>query len=278
MKLAKCIGMVLLSGMVVYAQAATRTTTVTEIKRGDKVEKRTEVLTIDGDRARLDLYSGKQASNQNAPYLLTIDGGKTWILGDAKDKKSVCSQWDTKTFFASVGDLIQYAVNFVNADVSVGGIDVKFDEQGPDMLGYKTRHMRIVSSIDAKAHFLFFKREYTLEFKDEIWVSPDLKLSPIEQAWLDALSNSGYRKLDRLSQAWNKQVQGTVLKQVSYVTMRNITKKEQKTKRETIAITKFETVKPEDLAPDTFKAPHCQNVTEEQMEKAAKDMLTDIAK
>lgn len=270
--------MVLLSGMVVYAQAATRTTTVTEIKRGDDVEKRTEVLTVDGDRARLDMYPGKEAGDQKVPYLLTIDGGKTWILEDAKDAKSVCTQWDTKTFFASVGDLIQYAVNFVNADVSVRGIDVRLDEQGPDLLGHETRHIKIVSSINAKARFLFFKREYTLVFNDEIWVSPDLKLSPIEQAWVDALSNSGYRKIDHLSKAWNKQVQGTVLKQVSYVTMHNITKNEQKTKRESIAITKLETVKPEDLAPGTFNVPKCSKVTEKQMENAAKEMLTDVAK
>lgn len=279
MNIARHIGVILLSGMVVvYAHAASRTTTVTEIKRGDNVEKRTEVLTIDGDKARLDMYSGKESSDKNAPYLLTVDGGKTWILVNAQDAKSVCTQWNTKTFFSSVGDLIQYAEKFVNAEVSVGGIDVKLDEEGPAILGYKTRHMKIVSIINAKAHFLFWTREYTLEFQDEIWVSPDLKLSPVEQVWVDSLSKSGYRKIDILSQAWNEQVKGTILKQVSVVTMHNVTKNEKKAKTESIAVTKLEKIKSEELPPGTFETPKCVKVTEQQMEKAAKEMLTDIAK
>lgn len=278
MRFTKFICMVLLSVMVVYAHAATRTTTVTEIRRGDDVEKRTEVLTIDGDKARLDMYSDKEANKQNAPYLLTIDGGQTWILDDAKDQKSVCSRWDTKEFFSRIGDLIYYAEIFVNAEISVGKLNVMFDEQGPEILGYKTWHMKIVSSIHGEAEFLGFKREYTLEFRDEIWVSPDLKLSPIEQAWVDALSNSGYRKIDRLSQAWNKQVQGTILKQVSEVTIYNITKNEKRTKHENSAITKLETVKPEDIKADFFKAPECKKVTEKEMEGAATEMLKSIAR
>ena len=271
------IAIFLLCFITTNAWAITRTTIVTEIQRGDNIEKRTDVFTVDGNQARLDLY-GEDTSVKMTSYMLTVDGGKTWYLSDPKDKQTICTQWDTRAFFTGVGELIHFAQDLVGADVKEEPVEVTLNEPGPEMLGHKTRHLKLRYSLNAVAWLLFIKREYKLEFQDEVWVSTDLKLSDIEQTWVDAMSETGYAKLDRLSKKWNEKVPGTVIKLISDVNLRNITKNENREKQERVQITRIEALKSEDIAPELFKVPTCKKVSEEEMEQAAKEMLSGIAK
>jgi len=258
--------------------AATRSTIVTEIQRGDNLEKRIDVFTIDGTNARLDMYSGDNPGEKNPPYMLTVDGGKTWFLSDPKAKKTICTEWNTKAFFNGMGELLQFATEFVNADVRVGNFDITQKEPGPKMLGHRTHRLKLNYSLKAKASFLFIKREYTLGFRDEVWVSPELTLNPIEQAWVDAMSETGYKQLDSISKKWNQQAPGTVIKLISDVTLHNVTKNEKQHKQERIEIKKLETLKSTEIPAETFKVPACKKVTTGEMEEAAKDMLKALAK
>jgi len=269
---------ILLVFISLSGSAATRSTIVTEIQRGDNLEKRIDVFTIDGSQARLDMYSGDDLGEKNPPYMLTVDSGKTWFLSDPKANKAICTKWDTKAFFNGVGELLQFATEFVNADVRVGNFDITQKEPGPRMLGHQTRHLKLNYSLKAKASILFIKREYTLDFRDEVWVSPELTLNPIEQAWVDAMSETGYKQLDSISNKWNQEVPGTVIKLISDVTLHNVTKNEKQHKQERIKIKKLETLKSTDLPAETFKVPACKKVTRDEMEEAAKDMLIALAK
>jgi len=262
----------------VSGSAATRSTMVTEIQRGDNLEKRIDVFTIDGANARLDMYSGDNPGEKNPPYMLTVDGGNTWFLSDPKANKAICTKWNTKAFFNGMGELLQFATEFVNADVRVGNFDITLNEPGAKMLGHSTRRLKLNYSLKAKASFLFIKREYTLGFRDEVWVSPELTLNPIEQAWVDAMSETGYKQLDSISKQWNQQVTGTVIKLISDVTLHNVTKNEKRHKQERIEIKKLETLKSTDIPAETFKVPACKKVSTDEMEEAAKDMLTALAK
>ena len=257
--------------------AATRSVIDYEIHRGSNVETLTEVFTIDGEKARLDIFPDHDMQATNAPFMLTVDGGKTWYLSDDKNR-SLCTEWDTKAFFKGVGELILYAEDLVGAYVSEAKFDVVLDEPGPMMLGHKTRHMRIHSSFNAKARVLLVKREYNLEFKDEIWTSPDLKLHPIEQSWVDAMSDTGYAKVDRLSKQWNQNAPGTVVKMISDVTLQNVTKNKKRQKQEKIQITKLEDIESANIPPETFKIPDCKNVSKKEMERAARDMLRGVVR
>ena len=269
---------ILLVLLAFRVQSATRTRIETEVQRGDNLEKRTDVFTVDANRARLDMYSGEATSTNTSSYMLTVDGGKTWYLSDPVNKKTVCTQWDTKSFFTGVGELIHYAQEFVGAEVKHGPVKVTLNEPGPKMLGYNTRHLKLKYSLNAEAWLLFSKREYTLEFHDEVWVSPDLKLSSIEQAWYKAMSETGYSQLDQLSKKWNQHVSGTVIKMISDVTLHNKTKNERRQKQERVQVTKVETLKSEKITPELFKVPTCNKVSKKEMEKAAKAMLKGIAK
>lgn len=268
----------LLCALSFTANAATRTTIVTEIQRDD-VQKRTEIITIDGDKARIDTYPNSDMQAKNVPYILTVDGGKTWLLQENKAENPVCTKWDTREFFIAAGQLLHFASKLTNAEVSEAKFDVVLDEPGPEMLGYKTRHLQLVSSINAKVKILLLvKREFTLTFEDEIWMSPELKLHPIEQAWIDAMSETGYANVDRLSKQWNEKVPGTVVKMISDVTLHNVTKDKKDQKKERVEITKLEQLESADLPAETFKVPACDKVSESEMEKAAKDMLLETAK
>lgn len=262
----------------VSVHAATRTTIVSEIKRGDQTEVRTDVFTVDGEKARLNVYSGTNTAAKVSSYMLTRDGGKTWYLSDTKTNKNLCTTWNTREFFRGVGELILYAEDLVGAEVTVDKFDVLLDEPGPEMLGYKTRHLKLRYSLNAVAWILFSKREYKLEFQDEAWVSTDLKLSNIEQSWVNAMSETGYAKIDYLSKKWNEKAPGTVIKIISDVNLRNITKNKDRKKQEREQITKIEKLNSNEIAAELFAKPTCEKVSNKEMEEAAKDMLTAIAK
>lgn len=278
MSRARTLIIILMLSLHGIAHAATRTTIITEVMRGNNSEKRIDIFTVDANRARLDMHFGEQQNPATTSTLLTVDGGRTWYLSDPKAKKTVCTAWNTKEFFKGVGELILYAESLVGADVSEGKFEVLLDEPGPEMLGYKTRHLKLHYSLNAVASVLFIKREYRLEFYDEVWVSPELKLSDIEQSWVDAMSDTGYAKLDHLSKQWNDKAPGTVIKMISDVNLHNITKDKKREKQERMHISKIENIKSEELAPDLFKVPSCEKVSQDEMEEAAKEMLTRIAK
>lgn len=272
------IAILLLFFISTNAFAATRTTIVTTILRGDNTEKRTDIFTVDGHKARLNMYFGKEPTAATTSTMLTVDGGKTWFLTDPGVNKTVCTKWDTTSFFKGMGELLSYAQELLGADVKDSAVKVTLDEPGPKLLGHATRHLKLRYSLNAVAWILIIKREYTLEFHDEVWYSPDLKLSNIEQAWLNAMSKTGFNQLDRLSTKWNQKVNGTVIRMISDVTIHNVTKNEKRHKQERMEITKLEEMKSTELPAGTFKVPACNKVSKDEMEEAAKNMLKGIAR
>lgn len=261
-----------------YVDAATRSTFVIEIIRGSKTERQSEVITIDGNKARMDFLGADGKKTVGTPFMVTNDGGKTWLLVDKDDNKTVCTEWNTREFFNAMGGFMTYVSELANAEVKEAKVDIILDEPGPEMLGYTTRHVRLNSAIRIKARILFFTYEYALNIKDDVWMSPDLALHPIEKAWIDALTRTGSVEIDRMSKAWNEKVPGTIFKQVSVVTLRNVKKDEEKTKTEKIELTKMEQLMSEDIPEDTFKMPKCKKVSESAMEDAAEDMLKSVIK
>ena len=61
--------------------AATVVTVEIKLTEGDKSLTKREIVTNDGDKARLDFLGDAKARTDKTPYMLTVDGGKSWVLG-----------------------------------------------------------------------------------------------------------------------------------------------------------------------------------------------------
>ena len=152
------------------------------------------------------------------------------------------------------------------------------EQAGPELLGYATKHVRLVTTAGIKASVLVKKFQYTLKITDDIWLAPQLEIHPIERQWINAQTNTGFKQLDRMLDSWNKQLTATILKQEAVIWLKDHVKKEETTKTEKIEITSIEKLDPSKIPEETFLMPKCEKVSRKEMEKTAKGMLQDVMK
>jgi hypothetical protein len=199
-----------------------RATIETEIVEADKKEKDTEIITIDGDKkARLEFLGEEIKPSDKTPYLLTIDGGNTWVIGNKAE--AYCAQMDTGEFFSYLGSLaIKYGglANLKIADPQVKNV---LEEKGPKILGYPTTHVQLVTTASGKAAMLK-SYEYKVHITDDIWYTSKLEMHPVRKRWLEALSQSGYKELDTLINQRVNHLPGAILKQESVIKVTNVIK------------------------------------------------------
>ena len=253
------------------AQAGLRYTIVTDILQEDtKVRKEhfVEEVTVDGDKARIDFLESDGSKDSNGGFILTVDGGKTFVLN--KGDEAVCSDWSTDDFFATVGKLLDKGARFINADLQESRFVKELEEPGPEMHGYPTTHLRLLTSFAAKGRILFMRFEYGAEVIDEVWTTSGLELPAHERKWLDATAKTSFEYIDKLAKQWNDAVRGTVLKQKSVVRLTNLDSKETSTKTETVEVTKIEKLGSGQIPEGTFTMPKCSQIDNNEMEEEAK--------
>ncbi len=249
--------------------AATRFTYAYEVTKDDTVIKETEIATVDGDKARIEIRGADGEKKPDTPYLLTLDGGETWITSGIEGDP-VCSKINTTEFFREIGALITRLDRLVGADVDPPKVEKVLEEPGPDILGYPTTHIRLVSSVTVRARIFFKKFEYTLEITDELWYTPQIEVHPIERKWFNAMIQTGHEQLDDLLKAQVDKIGGTILKQESLIRLINVIKNEEQERTERATITSIEQLKPDEIPADTFTTTECKNISNKQMKKVAK--------
>lgn len=262
---------VLLGLFAVRADAALRYVTDIEIVKNDRTTHQVEKATFDGDRARIEFFEGKEGSAKPMGFMLTVDGGKTWVLSDGPNTE--CGELDMEAFFRKAGSLVAKAERWTNAKVTKANVETLSREPGPEMLGYATTRVRLLSTLHAKARVLFLKYEYHLEIADEFLFGPDVELHKIEKRYLDALAHTGYDKLDRMSQSTLSEIGGAVLKQNTLVRLRNVRKDEEKTWSEKYTVKSLENLAASELPEGLFDVPKCEPVDEDSMEARVKALL-----
>jgi len=241
-------------------------------ENGKSLTKR-EIITTDGDNARLDFLGEAKEKTDKTPYLLTIDGGKSWILGNTYKGEFYCANVDPVAFFKNIGEIVTDVVALVNPKVLDIKVDKTKEAPGPEILGFPTTQVQLVTTAKAQATFMFKKYEYTIKITDNLWYTTKLEIQPFRKRWMEALKQSGYDKLDKMFSDWAKQLPGPVLKQESEVILTNVIKNETQTQKEKAEITSFKEVKSSEIPKDTFTVPKCENINQKQLESTAKDMV-----
>ncbi len=249
--------------------AATRYTLAVEITKGETTTKETEVVIVDGDKARIEVRGEDGEKRADTPYVLTVDGGNTWII--AGSGNVVCSKIDTTSFFNEIGASITRLDKLVGAKLNNTTVDKVLEEAGPEILGYPTTHIRLVSSVNVKARVLVFKKlEYSVEVTEDLWFTPKIEVHPIERKWIDAMVQTGYEQLDKLVKAQVSEIGGTILRQESSMTLFDVIKKDEDSRTEKATVTAIDELEPHEVPEDTFKVPECENISNKDMKKLAK--------
>jgi len=254
-------------------KAGTRGVIEVEVIEGDSVQKNAEIYTFDDDRFRIDFVGEDLKITDETPYIMTVDGGERWVMGDKPKDRFYCSQVKTEEFFKNLGDQVTDAVEFFNVKAESPTVKQILEEPGPEMLGFKTTHLQVETNAKAYAWFLFFKFEYTVKIVDDIWYTTDLEIHPIRKKWLNALTQSGNSIIDGLFTDYTSKLPGPVLKSETVMDITNVRKKDTKTEKQRTVVTEVEELKPDDLD-KIFKMPKCEVMDDDEIQEKGKALFS----
>jgi len=255
------------------ANAGTRAVVEIEVIKGDSIEKYAEIITFDENRGRIDFVGNDKKLTEETPYIMTVDGGKSWVMADKPKDKFYCTSMQTEEFFKILGNKVTGAIDFFNVKAEAPTVKKTLEQPGPEVLGYKTTHVQIETHARAYTRLLFFKFEYKVKIVEDLWYTEEREIHPIRKRWLDALTQSGNSIIDQFSSDFLANLPGPVLKTQSVVDIINVRKDETKTQKENTIYTKIEELKPEQLD-EIFKMPECEAMDEKEVEEKAKALFS----
>lgn len=255
------------------ANAGTEAVIEIEVFENGNVQKRYEVLTFDENRFRIDFVGEDRKVTAQTPYIMTVDAGETWVMGDKPKDKFYCSKVQTEEFFRNLGDQVTHAIDFFNVKAESPTVKQVLEEPGPEILGFKTTHVRLETNAKAYAWFLFLKFEYTVRMVDDLWYTTDVEIHPIRQKWLNALTQSGNSIIDTLFSDVTSKLPGPVLKSESVMDITNVRKKSTKKHREKTIVISVDELKQNELD-QLFILPECEMMDDDEIQEKGKALLS----
>jgi len=259
--------------LIVFAvEAGTRAVIEVENIQGENVEKHVEIITFDDERFRIDFVGEDRKITDETSYIMTVDGGESWVMGDKPKDRFYCSKVKTDEFFKNLGGQVTYAVDQFNVKAESPKVRQVLEEPGPDILGFKTTHIQLETDARAYAWFLFFKFEYTVKIVSDLWYTTDVEIHPIRKKWLSALTKSGNNIIDDLFTGITSKLPGPVLRKEAVMDTTNVRKKSVKTEKQITNVTSVEEIKHEELD-KLFKMPECVMMDEDEIQEKGKTLL-----
>ena len=263
----------LITLLTVFAvEAGTRAVIEVQNIEGNNVEKHFEIFTLDEQRFRIDFVGEDLKITDETSYIMTVDGGESWVMGDKPKDRFYCSEVKTEEFFKNLGGQVTYAVDQFNVKAESPKVRQVLEEPGPDILGFKTTHVQLETDARAYAWFLFFKFEYTVKIVSDLWYTTDVEIHPIRKKWLSALTKSGNSIIDDLFTGITSKLPGPVLKKEAVMDITNVRKKSVKTEKQITNVTSVEEIKHEELD-KLFKMPECVKMDDDEIQEKGKTLL-----
>lgn len=250
-------------------EAGMRDIVEVEVIKGDNIEKSTEIFTYNGSRGRIDFPGADNKVTEQTPYIMTVDGGENWIMGDKVKDRFYCSEMQTEEFFKNIGAQLTNAIDFFNVKAENPTIKKILEEPGPEMLGYKTTHIQLETNAKAYAWFLFIKFKYSVKIISDIWYTTDVEIHPIRRKWIDALTQSGNNIIDSMYTDFISNLPGPILKKQSVIDITDVRKNETKTQKVHTQVTEVKELSSEELD-KIFKMPECEAMDDDEVEEKAK--------
>jgi hypothetical protein len=259
--------------VIAPAQAGTKVVLEVEITQGDKVEKSTEIITYDEKRFRIDILGTEKKVTPQTPYIMTVDNGENWVIGDKPKKKFYCSKMQIDDFFKNIGTQVTDAIEFYNVTAEAPTVKKILEEPGPDILGFKTTHLQLETNAKAYAWIFFIKFKYTIKTIDDLWYTTDIEIHPVRKRWMNALSQSGNNVIDQLTESFTSKLPGPVLKMESVTDITNVRKKETKRKTQRSYIVDLVELGQAELD-EVFQQQECITMDDDEAQEKAKALFS----
>lgn len=253
--------------------AGTRAVIEVEVEENNNVQKYFEIISFDEQRFRIDFVGEDKKVTAETPYIMTVDGGDTWVMGDKPKDEFYCSKMQTEEFFRNLGDQVTHAVEFFNVKAKTPSVKKVFEQPGPEILGFKTTHVQMEANANAYAWFLFFKFEYTVKIVNNLWYTTDVEIHPIRKKWIKALTQSGNPIIDSLFSDITTKLPGPVLKSEAVMDITNVRKKSTKTQKERTLVISVEELQQEEKE-KLFKMPQCEMMDDDEIQEKGKALLS----
>ena len=254
---------------VFAVEAGTRVVIEVEVIKGDNVNKSHEIITFDEKRFRIDFPGVDEEVTNQTSYIMTVNGGENWVIGDKPEDTFYCTEMKIEEFFRNLGNQATDAIEFFNVTAESPTIKKVLEEPGPEIQGFKTTHLQLETSASAYAWFFFMKFEYSVKKIDDLWYTTELDIHPARKKWINALTQSGNSFIDKIFTDFTAKLPGPVLKQETVIEITNVRKKETKTQKARYVIKKIEELKADELD-RIFKMPECVEMDDDEVEEKAK--------
>ncbi len=259
--------------VVISVNAGTRAVLEVEVIKGDDVEKHAEIITFDDERARIDFVGEDRKVTDETPYIMTVDGGATWVMGDKPKDKFYCTSMKTDEFFTILGERVTSAMEFFNVTAEAPKVKQTLEEPGPEIMGYKTTHVQIETNANAYVWILFFKIEYSVKIVEDLWYTTDFQIHPVRKKWIDELTQSGNSIIDEYTHNYISKLPGPVLKTEMVMDITNVRKKKTKTQKERTGYVEVREMTSAELD-EVFRMPECEKMDDKEVEEKAKSLFS----
>jgi hypothetical protein len=265
---------VLLAASGVFdASAGNRIIQQVEVNKGKKTKEFVQIITLDDERARIDFAKADGQVHSETPYIMTLDKGDTWVMGDKQEDEFYCTETQTDEFFETVGKWLASAIDFYNVRVEVPTVKKVLEEPGPEILGLKTTRVRLETTAKAHAWLVFVKVDYAVKIIEDLWYTTDVEIHPIREKWLNAITQTGNDLIDQYTDAYIAKLPGPVLKTEMTIEIADLRKQEVKTRKERSIYTQVEEMTPAALD-EVFVMPQCDPMTEDEVEERVKELFS----
>lgn len=175
-----------LTGLI-YSANATAASVITvayEVSKNDDVINNTSIMTVDGEKLRVDYLGSESKRTTTTPFLLTTDNGKSWVMGNQEKEEYYCANVTMNEFFEIIGDLVTKIDSYTNPEYSNTRVEQTLEKDGPAMFGHPTVHVRIQTTATLKAHILIKKFEYKVKKTDDFWYAKTCRCTRQDYAGL----------------------------------------------------------------------------------------------
>ena len=257
----------------VSVQAGEKIVVEVVVTKGNSVEKSIEIVTYDENRFRIDLPVDTKEVTAETPYIMSVDNGENWVIGDKPKDRFYCSQMQTDVFFKNLGAQVTSAIDFFNVKTDAPTVKKIFEKPGPEIEGLKTTHLRLETDARAYARIFFIKFEYSAKVTDDIWYTTEAKIHPVKKKWMDALSQSGNNLIDQLTEGFTSNLPGPILKRESVVDITDMRKNETKTEVITSNIIDVTELDKAELD-KVFQLPECEAMDDDEVQEKAKALFS----
>ena len=246
---------------------------VSVAKGDDEPRVHYEMLTFDDTRFRIDFLGEDGKKTEQSPYIMTVDNGETWYMGDTLKDKFYCSHMETNAFFETVGEQATGAIEFFNVKAEQPVITEVFEKTADEMHGFKTTHLQLQTDASAYAWFLFLKFEYEVKIVDDILYTTDIVIHPIRKKWLQALTSSGNDLIDNMFSDYTAKVPGPMLQKETVIEITDKRKKSTKVERKKAVVTNIEEISAEQTDA-TFITPECIPMDDDEVQNRVKALFS----